>query len=395
MIKQDSYVRRQSVCRLRRIVVSLVTLALGAMSVVVEASPCSVVIVGTNDAATDVQNVQQAVDGCANVVLQGKFRFVGMETGDPLRVVTVHESVNITGQPDNNGLMPQIVGGYAPLLVDAPGGVVRIKGLRFYRPVSRAIQVGSAQEAVVADCDIKAVEPVNAGDAVFGIVVGGALDSPISQLTVVNNTIANSSKPFEVGVILAPSSVVIGSTAIARNEIHAKVHGIDLRDVGGSVQVNHNRITIANSDRSGDVDTFQSVDGIRCWGSDACKILGNQIESHHPNSSGVRLQQSSGAIVEDNTMQMTPPDGSILGANSSGVELIWDPARSLVGRNRVSGAARTAFSVSGADNVLVLNRHGGFAPSFADTEIGEGALRTVVVGEDGNLSDLGTGSVVR
>ena len=75
--------------------------------------------------------------------------------------------------------------------------------------------------------------------------------------------------------------------------------------------------------------------------------------------------------------------------------------RNLVGRNRVSGAARTAFSVSGplesvpTDNVLVLNRHPGFAPSFVDTEIGEGAVRTVVVGESGSISDLGTGSVVR
>jgi hypothetical protein len=72
-----------------------------------------------------------------------------------------------------------------------------------------------------------------------------------------------------------------------------------------------------------------------------------------------------------------------------------EPKRNLVGRNQVSGTARTALSVSGQDNVFVLNRHQGFAPSFADAEIGEGALRTVIVDETGSISDLGTGSVVR
>ena len=135
-----------------RIVVSLVTLALGAASVVVEARECPAVVVGTNDPATDVLNVQQAVDRCATVLLQGNFSFAGMSTGDPLRVITLGRSVTIVGQFDDQGHMPQIVGGQTPLLVDDPGAVVRIQGLRFVRPVSRAIHVGSAMEAVVANC---------------------------------------------------------------------------------------------------------------------------------------------------------------------------------------------------------------------------------------------------
>ena len=385
-----------------RIVVSLVTLALGAASVVVEARECPAVVVGTNDPATDVLNVQQAVDGCALVLLRGKFSFAGMSTGDPHRVVSLRRSVKIVGQFDDQGHMPQIVGGQTPLLMDDPGAVIRIQGLRFVRPVSRAIHVGSAMEAVVANCVIKAVEPVTIGDAAFGIVVGGdRFESPINRLVVVDNTIADSKEPVEVGIILQPSSrVAIGSIAIYRNNIRATVHGIDLRSVRGNAQINHNRITIDNSDRTGDAP-FRFVDGIRCGGAGACSIVGNRIESHHPNSSGVRLQAAAGTIVEDNSIEMTPPRGLTPGAKSSGVQLIEDSKRNLVGRNRVSGAARTAFSVSGplesvpTDNVLVLNRHPGFAPSFVDTEIGEGAVRTVVVGESGSISDLGTGSVVR
>src|SRR6185503_8824063 len=89
-----------------RIVVSLVTLALGAASVVVEARECPAVVVGTNDPATDVLNVQQAVDRCATVLLQGSFSFAGMSTGDPLRVITLGRSVNIVGQFDDQGHMP-------------------------------------------------------------------------------------------------------------------------------------------------------------------------------------------------------------------------------------------------------------------------------------------------
>ena len=287
MIKQDSDIRKLAVGRRRRIVVSMVTLALGAASVVVDARECPAVVVGTNDPATDVPNVQQAVDGCALVLLQGKFSFDGMSTGDPLRVVSVRRSVNIVGQFDDQGHMPQIVGGQTPLLVDDPGAVVRIRGLRFVRPVSRAIHVGSAMEAVVANCVIEAVEPApNA----FGIAVGGVFESPINRLVVVDNTIADSNEPVEVGITLAPSSrVAIGSIAIYRNNIRATAHGIDLRDIRGNAQIKHNRIRIDNSDRTGDAP-FRFVDGIRCWGPApaASSATGSKATTRTRPASGCR-----------------------------------------------------------------------------------------------------------
>jgi hypothetical protein len=189
--------RGQPFARPRGIIVALAALALGATSVAVGADECPAVVVGTNNPAVDVSHVQQAVDECARVLLQGKFRFAGMETGEPLRVISVHRSVRIVGQPDNQGRMPQIVGGYTPFLVDAPGAVVRIKGLSFVRPVSRAIQVGTAMEAIVANCVIEDVEPTTAGDltVAFGIVVAGPFESPINRLEVVNNTTVKSSRP--------------------------------------------------------------------------------------------------------------------------------------------------------------------------------------------------------
>jgi hypothetical protein len=384
----------------------LAALVLGSMSVVVEALECPAVVVGTNNAAIDVSNVQQAVDECASVTLQGKFRFVGMTSGFPFRVVTVSRSVNITGQPNEQGQLPVIVGGETPILVDAPGAVVRIRGLRFIRPIARTIRIVTAMEVLVANCTIEALErkivpPFTIG---FGVVAEGTFESPINRLIVVDNTIGDPGDPIEVGIILAPPSRglappnrAIGWSTISRNEIHATTHGVDLRDVSGNTQVHHNQITIANSDRTGDPGEFppQNVDGIRCLGAGACSVLSNGIESQHPNSSAIRLQRAAGAVVEDNNIQMVMPDGMEPGLQSSGVQLVEDSKRNLIGRNRVGGAARTAISVAGVDNVFVFNRHAEFVPTFADTEIVEGSLRTVVVGETGSVSDLGAGSVLR
>ena len=84
-----------------RAVMALVPLALGATTIVAQARECPAVVVGTNNPATDVLNVQQAVDRCATVLLQGSFSFAGMSTGDPLRVITLGRSVNIVGQFDD------------------------------------------------------------------------------------------------------------------------------------------------------------------------------------------------------------------------------------------------------------------------------------------------------
>ena len=394
--------RRQSLGRLRLIMHSLVMLALGATSGGINALQCPAVVVGTNNAAIDVPQVQEAVDGCSAVRLRGTFSFASTATDFPLRVVTVRTSVDIAGQYDDEGRLPQIRGGYTPILVDAPGSIVQIRALRFVNPVSHAVKVIAAMEAVVANCTIKGL--VADGALAFGIAVSGTPESSINRVKLVNNTISDPSMPVAVGIIIdARDRRAIASTTISSNEILATAHGVDLRSVGGIVKVNQNRITIANSDRSGDAGAVpQLVNGIRCWGTGACNIFINSISSEHPNSAGIRLQGSTGAIVENNRIQMSPPDGSTPGLQNSGVQLIESSKRNLVSRNQVSGAARTAYSVSGpspdyipADNVLVRNLHPDFASSFVDTEIAEGALRTVVVDESGSISDLGTASVVR
>ena len=63
-------------------------------------------VVGTGDPIQDAANVQTAVDAGGVVSLWGSFDFSGMETGSPLRVVTVRSSVDVVGIPDGDGALP-------------------------------------------------------------------------------------------------------------------------------------------------------------------------------------------------------------------------------------------------------------------------------------------------
>ena len=169
--------RRLTERQRRPIIASLVTLVLGSTSVVVEAGDCPAVVVGTNNPAIDVPHVQQAVDACAKVLLQGVLNFTGMETGDPpLRVIALRRSVTVAGRRDDQGRLPQIVGGNTPFMVDAPGAVVRIQALHFVGPVSRVIRVGAANTASVTNCVIQGVVPPATGGDTVAIAVGALLD---------------------------------------------------------------------------------------------------------------------------------------------------------------------------------------------------------------------------
>ena len=386
------------------ILTALVVAAFGATSAIAEPHGCPAVVIGENDPASDVDSVQHAVDNCRHVFLQGTFNFTGMETGDPLSVVKISRPVNIVGVLDDRDQTPTIVGGQTPLSIDAPGAAVRITGLSFVSSVFRAILVTSADSVSIASCTVEGTVPIPFGALSLALGIGVGTDSPgvVNRLTIVHNHIADPEAAVEIPILVAPVDGSIGKARICRNELRAKAHGIDLRDMGGSAQIDRNRITVVDSPRSGDAGPPQRlVDGIRCQGVGAHSVHWNRIETLHPNSAGVRLEGATGAIVENNDIRMTPPAGTVPGTQSAGVQVTVDSSLNLVRRNTISGEARTALSVVGPlpdvpeDNKLVRNRHEGFVPSFVDVEIGEGALRTLIVNEEGTISDLGTGTIVK
>src|SRR5215831_14607086 len=122
-----------------------------------------VVVTGTGDAKRDVAAVQAAVDRGGQVVLVGHFSFdipptkpVGAAHG---RMITVSKQVVISGNRDEHGEMPAIVGGFFPFLIDAPNSSVSIRGLRFVRPNGGAIWSYSVRGLMIANCQVEGVEP--------------------------------------------------------------------------------------------------------------------------------------------------------------------------------------------------------------------------------------------
>ena len=379
--------------------------SLGSVGAFAAVPNCSVVVIGQNDPPTDVGNVQQAVDECDTVFLQGAFDFTDMESGEPSSVIRVVRSVKLIGLQDQLGQMPTIVGGQRPLLIDAPGEDVEIAGLSFVASIGRAIAVGSARSVFIADCTIEDTVQVTIGSQIvaFGITVGDLPPTEIDSLSIVGNRIVDFDDPVEVSILVAPGGGSIGRAEISGNDARAIAHGIDLRDLGGNAKIEGNTVAVVDSLRSGDLEPLpRLVDGIRCLGSGKCRVRGNWIESLHANSAGVRLQSAAGARVEENEVRMTPPAGSVPGSLSAGVQVLGASGLNVVLHNTITGAARSALAVvdPSADtppeqNMLVGNEHEGFTASLADVEVGEGALRTVIVGEEGSISDLGTGTIVQ
>src|SRR5215510_8287423 len=89
-----------------------------------------VVVTGTDDAKHDIAAVQEAVDRGGQLILVGHFSF-DMPPTKPAgaaysRMVTVSKQVVISGNRDEHGEMPVIVGGFFPFFIDAPNSSVSI-----------------------------------------------------------------------------------------------------------------------------------------------------------------------------------------------------------------------------------------------------------------------------
>jgi hypothetical protein len=105
------------------------------------------------------------------------------------------------------------------------------------------------------------------------------------------------------------------------------------------------------------------------------------------------------AIVIDNDVTMSPPEGTVFTADSAGISIRGFAQDNLVVNNRIHGRAAAALSVAvyrggiPSNNAFVLNRFNHFEASQADVFVGNGVMNTFVV-EPGTVDDLGTGTIL-
>ena len=407
---------------LKRILISMT-----AFAGTVAAQP--VVVAGTGDPNLDVPAVQAAVDRGGHLVLMGHFSFDRPPTtpaGKPYgRMVTVSKNVVISGSPDQNGDMPAIQGGEWPFLVDAVDAHVTIQGLHFIQPKAGAIWIYAVGGLTVTGCMIESIVPTaqfamdagQAGPVSTAIFVGADPHPPsATQLGKPENfsgTLAILNNDIDVGVGATPGAQTLGIVmfSVGRSpdkEVDIYVSGnnirnstepaINFRVVGGRASAQRNVLVTG---------VTGGADEIRVVGSGSYLIAHNSIDCGWANgaATGINVFANSfapeaGAIVVDNDINMSAPEGTVFGASSAGIVIGGFAQGNSVLNNKIRGSAGAALAVVDrnagipGNTSFVANDLDGFQSSLADIFVDAGVTNTFVIGRQGRVEDHGNGTVV-
>lgn len=134
-------------------------------------------------------------------------------------------------------------------------------------------------------------------------------------------------------------------------------------------------------------------------------IAHNSVISEWATGAGIRVQGNAGlaeagAIVADNDVTMTAPEGTVFGANSAAIEIRGFAQGNMIFNNQIRGRARAAFSMVAfrggvpGNNTFILNDVKGFQASLAGVFIDAGVSNTIVVGRPLTVEDHGVGTVI-
>jgi hypothetical protein len=390
----------------------------------------SVVITGTGNPDIDVPAVQAAVDRGGQIVLMGHFSFDRPPTKwiEHLngRAILVSRQVAITGTRDENGEITTIEGGDNTFAVDAPGASVTIQGLHFVRSTEDSIVVLAASGLVIAHCRIDGVRPLpDPTDPMRGIFAEGVF--VVTTPTLLVPTAAQPGQPENVSgrVLIFDNDIDVGGTAADNTlgiavfaagkspdkEVDLYISGnrvrnntsrlIDVVSVGGRVHIEGNLITTGTIAGPSAV----SPDAIHAGGIGSYLIAHNSIVSEWATGAGIRVQANAafteaGAIVADNDVTMTAPEGTVFDANSAAIEILGFAQGNMILNNRIRGRARAAFSMVAAgggvpgNNTFTSNDVAGFQPSLAGVVIDTGVSNTIVVGPPLSVEDHGVGTII-
>ena len=152
-----------------------------------------------------------------------------------------------------------------------------------------------------------------------------------------------------------------------------------------------------------------NLQAIRAVNTGSFLIAHNKIECEwgHPEVQGIGVFSQvaewpmEGALVVDNDVTMSPPEGVLLTDRSGGITISGFAQGNLVMGNRIRGRGRAALSVTvffaggiTAGNTLTRNHVDDFDASQADVFIGPGVTDTLVFEQKGTIEDQGVNTVV-
>jgi hypothetical protein len=384
------------------------------------------VVIGTGNPAVDVPAVQAAVNLGGEVVLRGHFSFDTPPTiptalqavGIPLATILISKAAAISGARDAS-----IEAGTIPFYVDAPGATVTIQRVHFVRPTKSAILVYAASGLVIASCRIDRIVPLpHVASSAIGI---GASDMAVTP------TPSQPGHPENISgkILIADNDLdlaggtafdnVLGITTFSAGqspdrEVDIYISGnrisnvtapaINLRRIGGRAHVEGNVITTGPVSSQ----TTPRPEVIRAANIGSYVIAHNVVDCQWPDPDAIGIGVFSpvadwpiaDAVVVDNEVVMSPPEGVLFGDFSAGIDIRGFAHGNVVANNMIRGRARAGVAVDvfnggiPGNTELVLNRFEDFAASVAGVIVGNGASDTLILGRKGTVNDHGINTMI-
>ena len=304
-----------------------------------------------------------------------------------------------------------------------------IQSVHFIRPTSGAIWIFAAGGVAVIGCRIQGIT----ASVEFGMQAGQP--SPLSTAIFVgadphppsatqpghpenfSGSLAILNNNFDVGGMPDTQALGIVMFNVGRSadkEVYIDVSGntirnvtepaINFRVIGGRVYVERNVVITGTVSPGG-----ANPDVIRLVGAGSYLIAHNSISCSWSNTTATAinvigqpspLAPQAGAVVIDNLITMSPPEGTVFGANSAGIEIRGFAHGNSVLNNKIRGRANAAMTVLDqnggipGNNSFVANDVSGFQSSLADIFVDAGATNTFVIGRQASVEDRGSGTIV-
>ncbi len=331
-------------------------------------------IVGTNDPAQDVRNVQTALDKGCDVLLQGHFDF-----GEKGRI-HIRKDTNIKGEIDSLGLpTTTITGGFWPFHSPLPvpgappgkkGPLIDIRNLHFKGPKGAAIHIVYASGVTIRNIDVEAVRPQELAKPwresetlrfAAGIVVGTRLAHPDSPIRMAVTGVV-SIEDNRLYMLCDRPSMTSGHGIMAdrtwgtiitiKNNMvtRASRNGIEAldNDRGGNhdaaITITDNKV-ITDNEGISHPNMFTPNGIVAGWFMDTAggvntqknipiAVTGNRVEMRGESSTGILLF-SDGVIVAGNDI--------IAGGGEKSLGIVQTGSRGLILNNRIRGKAQYAI----------------------------------------------------
>ena len=382
---------------------------------------------GTGDPTIDVPAVQAAVDQGGHVILKGHFSFGAAPTvpeqpspdpGLAGGMVLISKTIAISGAVDDQGEMTSIEAGMNPFYVEAPGAHVTIQQLHFIHPKIYAIRVVAVTGLVIASNRFEGIIPA-AGSSAQTIVVATSAGPPSAsnpgQPENVSGALLIVNNDFDIQATAGTNYTGLNVFAVGKSpdkEVDLYISGNNFRNgtgrqinvwsVDGRVYIERNSVTTptfgANTTPSGDV--------IHIVGPGSFLVAHNIIDCQWTSGqqAGIRLQTTanrpvSSAVVVDNDVNMSAPEGAKFTATSAAIEIRGAGDSNIVVNNRIRGRANFALSVANQNGTpqntaFIMNDLSGFTSAQADVFVDAGGMNTIAVGAQSRVEDHGSGTLI-